>query len=97
MIQTKKIPDTSGLVKKTNYNAKITEIEGKISSSSGLTTTSALTTAENKIPDVSNLAKKTDYDANVSEIEKKVTNHDQDKYITTSEFNKLTAENFSAR
>ena len=24
-----KIPDTSGLVKKTDYNAKITEIEGK--------------------------------------------------------------------
>ena len=26
----KKIPDISGLVKKTDYNAKITEIEGKI-------------------------------------------------------------------
>ena len=30
-----KVPDTSGLVKKTDYNAKITEIEGKIQSISG--------------------------------------------------------------
>ena len=29
--------------------------------------------------------------------ENKVTNHDHDKYITTSEFNKLTIENFKAR
>ena len=28
----KKIPDTSGLVKKTDYNSKITKIEGKIPS-----------------------------------------------------------------
>ena len=27
--QKKKIPDTSGLVKKTNYDAKIADIEGK--------------------------------------------------------------------
>ena len=26
----------------------------------------------------------------------KITHHDHDKYITTSEFNKLTAENFAA-
>ena len=29
--------------------------------------------------------------------ENKVTNHDHDKYITTSEFNKFTTENFKAR
>ena len=33
----------------------------------------------------------------MSEIEKKMTDHDHDKYITTPEFNKLTAENFAAR
>ena len=33
----------------------------------------------------------------MSEIENKITtDHDHDKYITTQEFNKLTAENFSA-
>ena len=44
---------------KKDYNAKITEIESKIPSITGLATTAALTTAvENKIPDVSNLVKK---------------------------------------
>ena len=41
--------------------------------------------------------KKADYDTNISETGKKVTDHDHDKYITISEFNKLTAENFAAR
>ena len=41
--------------------------------------------------------KKTDYNTKSSEIEKKITNHDNDKYITTPEFNKLTAEKFDAR
>ena len=50
-----------------------------------------------KIPNVSNLVKKTDYDAKVNEIEKKITDHSYDKYITTPEFNKLTAKNFAAR
>ena len=31
----------------------------------------------------------------VSEVENKIPNHD--KYITTPEFNKLTAENFATR
>ena len=55
----RKIPDTSGLVKKkTDYSSKIIEIEGKIPSISGLATNYALTAVENKIPDVSNLVKK---------------------------------------
>ena len=39
---------------------------------------------------------KTDYDTKVSETEKKVTDHNHDKYITTREFNKFTAEIFAA-
>ena len=39
----KKVPDTSGLVKKTDYSAKISEIDNKTLSVSGLATTSALT------------------------------------------------------
>ena len=93
----KKIPDTSNLVKKSDYNTKISEIEGKIPSISGLATTSALTALENKIPSLSNLVKKTDYNAKISEIEKKLTDHKHDKYVTTPEFNKLSAENFAAR
>ena len=64
---------------------------------SGLITTFALTAVENKIPSVSILVKKTEYDTKISELEKKLTNHKHDKYITTSEFNKLTAENFAAK
>ena len=52
-----KIPDTSGLFKKTDYNAKITKIEGKIPSISSLTTNSALTAVENKIRNISSLVK----------------------------------------
>ena len=43
-----KIRDTSGLVKKTDYNVKITEIEGKIPIISRLATNAALTTVEKK-------------------------------------------------
>ena len=52
----KKIPDTSGLVKKTDYIAKSSDIESKIPS---INSKSALTAVENKMPDVSSLVKKT--------------------------------------
>ena len=62
-----------------------------------MATTSSLTAVENKIPSVSNLVKKTDYNTKINEIEKKITDHNHDKYITTAEFHKLTAENFASR
>ena len=89
------------MFKKTDYNANITEIEGKIPSISGLPTTTTLTAVENKIPNDSNIVKKkrkkTDYNTKINEVEKKITDHGHDKYITTPEFNKLTVENFAAR
>ena len=97
-MQTKKIPDTSALVKKLDYHAKInTERESKIPSISGLATNSALTAAESEIPDISSLVKKPDYNAKISDIEKKYTDRNHDIYITTSEFNNLSAKNFAAR
>ena len=81
----------SDLAKKTDLNAKISEIEGKILSIPGLATNSALTAVENKIPDVSSLVKKTDYKTKISEIENKVNDHNHDKYISTSEFYTLAA------
>ena len=79
----KKIPETSGLVKKIDYNANIWEIESKMPSIIGLATSDALTAAENKVPDASNLVKKkTDYNAKVTDIES--------KYITTADYNKFT-------
>ena len=82
---------------KNRLNAKITEIEDKIPSITGLATNSALTTVEIKISNVSSLIKKTDYNTKISDIEKKITDHNHDKYITTPEFNRLTTENFKAR
>ena len=78
-------------------NGNISEIESKIRNITSLATNSALAALENKIPDLSSLVKKTDYNTKTSEIEKKVIDHDHDKYITTSEFNKLRKENFKAR
>ena len=88
-----KIPNVVDFVEE----AKFTELENKIPDISNLATKTALTTVENKIPDVSNLVNKTDYNTKVTEIENKLNNHNHDKYIDTSEFNKLTADVFNAR
>ena len=77
-----KIYNTSNLVKKTDYNTKISEKEAKIPNITGFATTSALTAVENKIPSVNNLVKKIHYDTKVSEINKRITDH-------AIEFNKL--------
>ena len=68
---------------KTDYNAKIIEIEVKIPSITGLTTTAALNAVDNNIPNISSLVKK-DYNAKISDIES--------KYFTTSGYNKFTNE-----
>ena len=75
----KKIPDTSDIAKKAKLNSKITEIENKIPSITGLATNSALTAVENKIPDVSSLEKSKVYDTKISDIEKKIADHNHDK------------------
>ena len=43
------------------------------------------------------MSKKADYNTNNTEIGNKLIDHNHDKYITTSEFNKLTAESLAAR
>ena len=88
----KKITDVGSFVKKT----KLTELENKIPDVSNLGTTNALTAVENEIRNVSSLVKKTDYDTKIRELEKKITDHNHDKYITTSEFNTLAASVFNA-
>ena len=64
---------------------------------SNLATKTALTTVENKISSVNNFVKKTDYNTKVTEIENKLNNHNHDKYIDTSEFNKLAVDAFNAK
>ena len=76
---------------------KLTVLENKIADVSSLATKTALTAVKNKIFSVSSLVKKTDYDTKITEIEKKLTDHDHDKYITTSEFNTLGADVFNVR
>ena len=92
----KKIPDVNDFVKK----VKLSKLENKIPDVSSLATKTALTTVQNKIPDVGNVSKlvnKTDYNTNVTEIENKLTNHNHDKYIANSKFNKLAPDVFNAK
>ena len=83
------------LLKKMNYDAKITEIEGKIPDISNVVTKTVLTTVENKISDVSGLATKVELNAvdrkipNITGLISKI-NHDKDineiknSYVTNS-------------
>ena len=50
-------------LKKTEFDTKVTEIEGKIPNITGLATNSELSAVENKIPGVSSLVKKTNLNA----------------------------------
>ena len=60
----------SRLVKKTDHNTKMTEIENNIPSINGFATNAALNAVEDKISNVSNLVKKSNYDIQITEIEK---------------------------
>ena len=64
-----------------------------------LVTTTVLNTksseVENKTPDTSSLVTTTVLDLKISDVENKIPHHA--KYITTQEFNKLTAENCTAK
>ena len=51
---------------------------------------------ENKIPNINSLVKK-DYDVKINEIKKKLTDHNHDKYNSTSDFNTLAADVSNAR
>ena len=59
------------VIKKTDYNAKITEIENEIPDISNLATKTLLNTVENKIPDTSGLVKKRQ-NTKIAEIEGKI-------------------------
>ena len=89
MMQTKIYLVLVDLLKKTDYNAKITETEGKIPSISGLANNAALTGVENTIPNVSNFVKKADHDAKILNIES--------KYFTAADYNKFTSQTLDAK
>ena len=79
----KLIPDVTSFVKKTDFDSKITEVEGKIPNISGLATNSPLTAVENKIPDITSLITKTDFDAKLKDISDRVTIINQKTYFLT--------------
>ena len=70
-----------------------------MSSISGLAINDSLTVIEKKISNINSLVKKkrTDYSIKITEIEKLLTDHNHDKYISTPEFNKPSAEDFDSR
>ena len=90
-----KIPDIIKLATNTILSAKINEIKNEVPSITNLATTTApnaeINEIKNKILNISNLFTNTALTA----VENKTPDHS--KYITTSEFNKLAAENFTAR
>ena len=57
------------VVKKTDYNTKITKIENKIPDINNLATKTVLNTVEKKKPDTTGLVKKTDYNTEITKIE----------------------------
>ena len=89
------MPDITNLATNNTFNAEINEAKSEIPSITNLATTAVLDAkmndVKNKIPNITNLATSTA----LTTVENKVPDHS--KYITTPEFNKLTAESFTAR
>ena len=92
-----KIPDITNLAVNTTLNAKINEVKNEIPSITNLATTAALNAKinkfENETPSITNLA--TTSTTALTAVENKIPYYS--KYITTPEFNKLRAENFTER
>ena len=78
----KKIPDATTLIHINQYNTDKQNLGKQIGG------------VDKKIPDTSGLVTATVLNTKISKVENKIPN--DDKYITTLEFNKLTAENFTA-
>ena len=74
LVDSSKLSDVvkNDVIKKTDYNAKITKIENRIPDISNLATKTPLNTVENKITDTSRLFKKTDYNTEITKIEDKI-------------------------
>ena len=84
-----------GFATDTTPKAKVNEVKNEIPSITNLATTAALNAKINevkiKIPNITKVINNTALTA----VENKIS--DQSKYITTQEFNKLTAENYIGR
>ena len=90
-----KIPNGSNLVKKTDYNTKITEVENKLNNQNH---DKHIDTSEfNKLAAdffnarlaQANLITKTDFDAKLSSLNKKITSNKTKPLLVENELNKL--------
>ena len=90
-----KIPDIPNLTTNTTLNGKINEVKNEIPHITNLVKTSALNAkknyVKNEIRNITNLATT----AVLTAAKNKIPDHS--KYITTPEFDRLTAENFAVR
>ena len=77
------------MVKKTDFNTKVTEKEGKIPSITGLATNSELSGVENKIPDVSSLVEKANLNAELKKICDRITSNTSRHLQIENELKKL--------
>ena len=82
--------DTSKLINKTDYNAKIKNIEDKIPNITGLATTAVFTVVENNIPNVSNLVKKQIMMQKYETLKKYFTNFDCNRFTNDILHTKIT-------
>ena len=95
------IPDVSSLVKKTDCNTKITEIESKLKNHNHdkyITTSEFNTLAAdvfNARLALVNLVTKTDFDAKLSSLNRKVTSNKTKHVLVENELKKLKAFDFS--
>ena len=71
------------VVKKTKCNKLIKKVTTKVTNFT--------------ITETSDLVKKADYNTEMSKTEIEINDHDRAKYITTQQFNKLTADDFAGR
>ena len=86
----------TNLASNTALNAKINEVKNEIPSITNLVNNTSLNAKINEVkkkqPNITNLATAT---TALTAVENKIPDHCE--YIITQEFNKLTAENFTAR
>ena len=75
---------------KTDFNTKVTGIEGKIPSITGLPTNSELSAVENKIPDVSSLVEKTNLNSELKKISDRITSNKSRHLQIENELKKTT-------
>ena len=90
-----KIPSVSSLVKKTNYNAKIIEIENRLNNHNhdkNITTPEFNTLAAdvfNLRLAQANLITKTDFNAKLPSLNRKITENKKENLLVKNELNKL--------